>query len=242
MNSIDTTAILQSDFDFATHSKSFHNYCEVVILEDGKIEYAVPSHDQKLLSVVAKKYATTIPMLVHKFEGEAQAWYWEICSYNTRCMQVTNEYAKFFFMPTQRQLAAASLLVKTGCCDSQLLESIHQGIRYYKKATANLKEHSPEILTMIKTFFKKERDMDYKKLLQKRHYRRSKFLSNKKRVAYVKEHVRTIAVVYFEKNEPVDFKVDMKYSSNNRKFADEDKNDLAFLRNEILTIFPELRK
>lgn len=51
--------ILHSDFDIATHKKYFINYLEVVILEDGKVEYAVPSHQEKLVSIAAKKLGKT---------------------------------------------------------------------------------------------------------------------------------------------------------------------------------------
>lgn len=51
--------ILHSDFDVATHKKYFVNYLEVVILENGKVEYAIPSHQEKLVSIAAKKLGKT---------------------------------------------------------------------------------------------------------------------------------------------------------------------------------------
>lgn len=43
--------ILHGPFDLETHKKTFIDYLEVIIRPDGTIEYAVPSHLYKLMSV-----------------------------------------------------------------------------------------------------------------------------------------------------------------------------------------------
>lgn len=43
--------ILHRPFDIETHKKTFIDYLEVIIRPDGTIEYAVPSHMYKLMSV-----------------------------------------------------------------------------------------------------------------------------------------------------------------------------------------------
>lgn len=48
--------ILNSPFDMETHKKTFIFYLEVVIFEDGTIEYAIPSHLKKLEKLVSEKY------------------------------------------------------------------------------------------------------------------------------------------------------------------------------------------
>ena len=48
--------VLHSPFNMEIHKKTFVHYLEVVILEDGTIEYAVPSHSKKLEKMVCKKY------------------------------------------------------------------------------------------------------------------------------------------------------------------------------------------
>lgn len=40
--------ILHGPFDLQTHANHFINYLEVIILNDGTIEYAIPSHQRKL--------------------------------------------------------------------------------------------------------------------------------------------------------------------------------------------------
>lgn len=48
--------VLNSPFNMETHKKTFINYLEVVILENGTIEYAVPSHSKKLEKMVCEKH------------------------------------------------------------------------------------------------------------------------------------------------------------------------------------------
>lgn len=48
--------ILNSDFDIKTHKKHFIDYLEVVILETGKVEYAIPSHQEKLIQMACVKH------------------------------------------------------------------------------------------------------------------------------------------------------------------------------------------
>ena len=45
--------ILHRPFDIETHKKTFIDYLEVIIRADGTIEYAVPSHVYKLMSIFA---------------------------------------------------------------------------------------------------------------------------------------------------------------------------------------------
>lgn len=52
---MDTFIVLHSPFSIEAHKKTFKGYLEVVILENGTIEYAVPSHVQKLTAICCKK-------------------------------------------------------------------------------------------------------------------------------------------------------------------------------------------
>lgn len=44
-----------SDFDLEMHKKAYHDYFEAVIYPDGKIAYAVPSHNEKMLAIACEK-------------------------------------------------------------------------------------------------------------------------------------------------------------------------------------------
>lgn len=48
-----------SDFDIDQHKKTFIHYLEVVIDENGKIMYAVPSHQEKQISLACEKLNVT---------------------------------------------------------------------------------------------------------------------------------------------------------------------------------------
>lgn len=52
---MDNYTVLNSPFDIEIHKAQFKNYLEVVILEDGTIEYAVPSHQEKLILLGMEK-------------------------------------------------------------------------------------------------------------------------------------------------------------------------------------------
>lgn len=51
--------VLRGNFDIATHKEFFTNYLEVVILKNGKIEYAVPSHNEKMTKIYMDQYNLT---------------------------------------------------------------------------------------------------------------------------------------------------------------------------------------
>lgn len=50
---------LHSDFDIGQHKKTYTHYLEVVIDESGKIMYAVPSHQEKMISLAREKLNVT---------------------------------------------------------------------------------------------------------------------------------------------------------------------------------------
>lgn len=54
-NRTNAQEVLHGAFDIELHKKTFINYLEVVISPEGKIEYAVPSHSEKLLQVYMEK-------------------------------------------------------------------------------------------------------------------------------------------------------------------------------------------
>lgn len=50
-NAKNAQRVLHEPFDIQTHKLTFINYLEVVISPDGTVEYAVPSHLEKLLKI-----------------------------------------------------------------------------------------------------------------------------------------------------------------------------------------------
>ena len=51
-------------FDINTHKNNFINYLEVIILKDGTIKYAVPSHEQFLIQLYIDTYNVTREELI----------------------------------------------------------------------------------------------------------------------------------------------------------------------------------
>lgn len=54
-----TRQVLRQPFDVKTHKKHFINYLEVIILEDGTVVYASPSHTEKMVSIACQKLNVT---------------------------------------------------------------------------------------------------------------------------------------------------------------------------------------
>lgn len=75
---IEQEATLNSPFSFERHKRVFHNYFEVVILEDGTIEYAVPSHQEKLITLACERLHCTRDELSercpHEYWGDYNVW------------------------------------------------------------------------------------------------------------------------------------------------------------------------
>lgn len=57
--------ILHEPFDIETHKRTFVNYLELVIDKDGKAMYAIPSHQQVVLSILHEKGFTDDDLYQH---------------------------------------------------------------------------------------------------------------------------------------------------------------------------------
>lgn len=62
--------VLHAPFDVETHKKTFINYLEVIIRNDGTIEYAVPSHMIKLQRIYGKTMDEVFEEYQHQHENE----------------------------------------------------------------------------------------------------------------------------------------------------------------------------
>lgn len=51
--------VLHNPFNIETHKITFINYLEVIISEDGTVMYAVPSHQEKAISLACQKLNVT---------------------------------------------------------------------------------------------------------------------------------------------------------------------------------------
>lgn len=130
--------VLHSKFDFDTHNSTFINYCEVVILEDGTIEYAVPSHEQKLIKVFCDKFNMPYDVFIQKMSrDEVNSYYFEICSYLAKCMLVDTYGCRFAFIPNKKQDNALRELVRHGCLNECVLTTYDTNVRANKQMMSN---------------------------------------------------------------------------------------------------------
>lgn len=82
-------AVLHSPFDIDVHKAVFKNYLEVIILADGTVEYAVPSHQEKMIRLgmdktglsrdefynsCPKEYWCDVIMWLNKVTGAIAVW------------------------------------------------------------------------------------------------------------------------------------------------------------------------
>jgi hypothetical protein len=84
---------LYSDFDIQKHKQTYINYLEVIIMSNGKVSYAVPSHQAKLEKIACHKLDTTKEELSKLCPREKWLDYSEWLMEVTGCISVwTNFY------------------------------------------------------------------------------------------------------------------------------------------------------
>lgn len=109
---MDTMKILNSPFDIEVHKATFVNYLEVVILEDGTIEYATPSHQQKMIALACSRLNLTRDELYSMCPRE---YYFDVVTWLS---QITGAIAVWDFkyegIANETQLATLDMLRNEG--------------------------------------------------------------------------------------------------------------------------------
>lgn len=100
--------VLHSPFNVKTHKETFINYLEVIINPDGVIEYAVPSHIEKVYEKYMEKYKCTREEMYEKFMFPIDV------ATEMKIMLVWNNRIECDFNPTQKQLISLLVLKKEG--------------------------------------------------------------------------------------------------------------------------------
>lgn len=81
-----------SKFDIEKHKSTFTNYLEVIILENGNIEYAVPSHQEYLIQLGCTQTNLTRVEFCDRCPPE---YYFDFISWlckETQCVSVWNDF------------------------------------------------------------------------------------------------------------------------------------------------------
>lgn len=106
------TEVLHSTFDVETHKKTFINYLEVVIAPDETIEYAVPSHQEKLIRIATEKLSLSRQELYDicpiEYMFDVKKWLCKITGY----VSVWDNF--FCGYPNTNQIAALRMLRDEG--------------------------------------------------------------------------------------------------------------------------------
>lgn len=115
-NAKNAQTVLRSPFDIEVHKLTFFDYLEVVISSDGVIEYAIPSHIEKLLFIyMAQNNITDRDEAVSLLEEPSlQLGYIECLSKETGYISVWNNNYITGCKPTQKQLNALKTLKLNG--------------------------------------------------------------------------------------------------------------------------------
>lgn len=112
---MDQQEVLHSPFDFKRHNETFKFYCECIIWPNGKIEYAVPSHQEKLISCYMQMY--------HKTREECEKEWIKDFDWLDKTMKklrivwVWYNKVQYNFALTSQQIKAIGDLQKYKCID-----------------------------------------------------------------------------------------------------------------------------
>lgn len=79
---------IYSEFNLEKHMNTFINYLEVIMLPNGKIEYAVPSHQEKLISLLMKNRKWTRNQVEQACPKEYYCDYITWLLKETRCLAI----------------------------------------------------------------------------------------------------------------------------------------------------------
>lgn len=105
----DEQTVLRSSFSVEVHKATFINYLEVVILEDGTIEYAVPSHQLKVTDIIAKARNITREQVADLCPPEHYGGYTEWLCKEAKTLMVWNDF--YFGRPNEAQLQSLIMLM-----------------------------------------------------------------------------------------------------------------------------------
>ena len=85
---------------------------------DGTIEYANPSHIEKLFEVYARNHEITVEQAKQKFVADFD--FFDNLMKDTAVMLVWYEYEKHLVIPTKEQRESLQLLIDNGCVSKDI--------------------------------------------------------------------------------------------------------------------------
>lgn len=116
---------LHSDFDAERHKQTFVHYLEVVIDRDGRIFYAVPSHQEKMIRVACEHLGVSRQQLYDLCPREYYFEFMGWLSMLTGLMAVW-EGCYRVHEPTKKQIAALRRLKMVGLYTGVIPQEAHE--------------------------------------------------------------------------------------------------------------------
>lgn len=112
--------LLYKPFNAEMHKDNFICYCEVIIHKDGLIEYAVPSHQEKLIQIYADKHLMSRDNAMD-FLRQQQEDPIDLMMCDTGCIYIWYDHMHNATNLTDAQMHALTLLLNNTCiCDAVL--------------------------------------------------------------------------------------------------------------------------
>lgn len=109
-----------SEFDLESHKKKFKHYLEVVIDADGTVMYAVPSHQEKSISIACHKLQVTRDELMNMCPRE---YYADFAFWLSKVADIMLVWTENYICanPTQMQKNMLRLLKHNGIYEGPLI-------------------------------------------------------------------------------------------------------------------------
>lgn len=109
--------ILRQPFNVEVHKLKFISYLEVIILEDGTIEYAAPSHQEKMLQIIQEKKRITREELWNSVSPIEFGMEW--MNKESGAVPVWEDY--FGGIPNEKQVESLKFLKEEGLYKGSLI-------------------------------------------------------------------------------------------------------------------------
>lgn len=138
--------VLHSPFDIGTHKNTFVSYLEVVISPEGEVEYAVPSHSEKLVAIFANQTGLDIQEAKqYIIETTANNGFMSTVDFLTRVTGYISVWFNGYVAanpPTKQQLDKLKELFDAGVYSGPTYDTVTQRL---KEAADALKRLSEEV-------------------------------------------------------------------------------------------------
>lgn len=114
----DAVRVLHEPFSINRHKHTFIDYFEIIILPDGTVEYAIPSHITYIENYIAQMYNSSVEQL-HDMRNDIYNNMIENCGLIS-CW--SHQYKIYTHTPTDEQIKTLQVLISEGLTSNHLIE------------------------------------------------------------------------------------------------------------------------